>query len=293
MDIKEVIFPVDFSERCVEVCPYVAAMTQRLGARLMLLHVIENLPPGSSPLDRLYVEDKVELRRRRTTATEALSALQQQYIPQVPSQLCVLVGDPAQSIVLYGGEKGRMIVMPTRGFGLFRQMLLGSVTAKVLHDSRCPVLTGPHLEKAIDPKHWFKLQRIVCAVGLDWETDEVLRQSGALAEQLGSELIATHVITPVEEGLLPLVEPGGLPLSTESARKALEDALDRTGVAAQIDVSVGEASRRVASAARKHKADLIVIGKGGAPELPGGLGSHGYAIVRRAPCPVLCIGRGV
>ena len=290
MNIKEVVFPIDFSERSVDVCPYVAALTRRLGAKLTLLHVVESLPPGSSPLDRLYTGDEAELEQRKESANQALSAFQQQYMPHVPSQLCVLVGDPATCIVVYGGEsKGRMIVMPTRGFGPFRQMLLGSVTAKVLHDAHCPVLTGPHLEKAIDPKHWLKLQRIMCAVGLDWETDEILKQSAELADQLGSQLIATHVITPVEEGLLPLVDPGGPPISTESVRKAMQDALDRTGVTAQVHVLVGEASRRVACAARKHNADLVVIGKGGAPELPGRLGSHGYAIVRRAPCPVLCI----
>ena len=54
-------------------------------------------------------------------------------------------------------------------------------------------------------------------------------------------------------------------------------------------VRVGEVSREVARAAREHDADLIVIGRGGAPEMWGRLGSHAYAIVRRAPCPVLCI----
>ncbi len=290
MNIKEVVFPIDFSDRSIDACPYVAALTRRLRAKLTLLHVVESLPRGSSPLDRLYTGDEAELAQRKQIASDALSAFQQQYIPHVPSDLCVLVGDPAACIVVYGGEsKGRMIVMPTRGFGPFRQMLLGSVTAKVLHDAHCPVLTGPHLDKAIHPKQWLKLQRIMCAVGLDWETDEVLRQSAELADQLGTQLLATHVITPVEEGLLPLVDPGGPPISTESVQKAMQDALDRTGVPAQVHVLVGEASRRVACAAKEHNVDLIVIGKGGAPELPGRLGSHGYAIVRRAPCPVLCI----
>jgi nucleotide-binding universal stress UspA family protein len=290
MNVKEIVFPIDFSVPSVDVCPYVAAVTRRLGAKLTLLHIVESSPPGSSPLDRLYVEDEIELERRKEFAMGALSAFQQQYIPHVRSKLCVLVGDPAQCIAAYGGEgMQRMIVMPTRGLGPFRRMLLGSVTSKVLHDSRCPVLTGPHLEKAIHPKEWFALQRIVCAVALDWETDEVLKQSADLADQLGAELIATHIVTPLEEGLLPLVDPGGPPISTESVRKAVQDALDRTGVSAQVHIAVGEASRKVACAAKKHNADLIVIGKGGAPELSGGLGSHAYAIVRRAPCPVLCI----
>jgi nucleotide-binding universal stress UspA family protein len=287
--IKEVVFPVDFSERSVEVCPYVAALTRRLGATLTLVHVVENLPPGSSPLDRLYTEDQQELYERQNTAREALLAFQQQYIPQVPSRVFVLVGDPTRAIVDYGGNStARIIVMPTRGFGPFRQMLIGSVTAKVLHDAKCPVLTGPHLERAIDPKHWFKLQRIICAVALDWETDEILEASRWLADQLGAELIVAHVITPVEEGLLPLVEPSGPPISTESVRQTMVDVVERLGVSARVEVLVGEASRRLASAARDLDADLVVIGKGGAPELPGRLGCHGYAIVRRAPCPVVC-----
>ena len=139
MNIKEVVFPIDFSDRSIDACPYVAALTRRLRAKLTLLHVVESLPPGSSPLDRLYTADAAELTQRKQNANDALAAFQQQYIPHVPSELCVLVGDPATCIVVYGGEsKGRMIVMPTRGFGPFRQMLLGSVTAKVLHDARVP-----------------------------------------------------------------------------------------------------------------------------------------------------------
>lgn len=275
MKLKEIVFPIDFSGRSVEVCPYVAALTQRLGARLTLLHVIEA---------------SADLERRKERTTHQLSAFQHQYIPHVPSEPLVLAGDPADSIVAYGGEgRERMIVMPTRGFGPFRQMLLGSVTAKVVHDSKCPVLTGPHLEAAIHPADWFQVHRIMCAVGLDWETDEILEHSAALAEQLDAELLATHVVSPLEEGLLPLVLPGGAPLCLDSAQKALQQQLDRLGISAGVHVTVGEVARRVASAAKQFHTDLIVIGKGGRPEQRGRLGSHGYSIIRRAPCPVLCI----
>ena len=302
MKIEEIVFPIDFSERSVEACPYVAALTSRLEAKLTLLHVVESLPPGSSPLDRLHTEDEAELEQRKDQAHGALLAFQNQYIPHVPSQLCVLVGDPAKCIVIYGGQrKGRMIVMPTRGYGPFRKMLLGSVTAKVLHDAECPVLAGPHLESAIHPDQWLKLRRILCAVGLDWETDGILRQAADLSDRLGTELIAMHAIAPLEVGLLPLVleeghlplvNAGGAPISIESAQSAMEEALDRTGVTAAVAavvVEVGEPSRRVACAAKEENADLIVIGRGGRRDVPGRLGTHAYAIVRRAPCPVLCI----
>jgi nucleotide-binding universal stress UspA family protein len=290
MNIQRVVFPVDFSDRSMDVCPYVAAVTERLQAKLTLLHVVETPAFAESPLDRAYAGEELQVERRQEKATQALNSFQSQYIPHVSSDCRVVVGDAATAIVEYaGGGDGAMIVMPTRGRGVFRQMLLGSVTAKVLHDSKYPVLTGPHLEKAIRPTEWLSLRRLLCSVSLDWETDRVLSRAAAFANQVGAELTVLHVISPVEESLLPLMDPGSPPLSTDSVTRTLQDALARNEIAANVCVRIGEVSRQVARAAREQEVDLVVIGRGGAPELPGGLGSHGYTIVRRAPCPVLSV----
>jgi nucleotide-binding universal stress UspA family protein len=268
----------------------VAAITQRLKADLTLLHVIENFPCGSTALDRLYTEDQAIMEQRREQAASELAAFQSHYLSHIPSKICVLAGDPAAAIVGYGGEdRGRFILMPTRGYGPFRQFLLGSVTAKVLHDARCPVLTAPHLEEAIHPAAWFCLRRILCAVSLNWETDQLLKKATELAGLSGAELTAFHVVAPLEEGLWPVFDQGGPSPSIESGRKAVQEVVYRTGGLARVCVSVGEVSHEVARAARAHHADLVIIGKGGGPEMPGRLGSHAYAIVRRAPCPVLCL----
>jgi hypothetical protein len=59
----------------------------------------------------------------------------------------VISGDPAKVIVDYAADhRIDLIVMPTHGRGAFRSLLLGSVTAKVLHDSNCAVLTTAHAE---------------------------------------------------------------------------------------------------------------------------------------------------
>jgi nucleotide-binding universal stress UspA family protein len=290
MTVEEIVFPVDFSELSVAACPYVAAVTKRLRAKLTLLHVIEHLPAGSGPLDRLPTGDEREIEGRKGRASFALTAFQRQYIPQMTSEAHVLAGDPAAAIVAYGGEgRSRMIVMPTRGYGPFRRMLLGSVTAKVLHDAKCPVLTGPHLEKAIQPAEWFSLRRILCSVGLNWETDRVLKWSGELAKELGAQLIAFHVVAPIEEGMLGLANLNGPPLSPTSARDALEAALHRAGKSAEAHIAVGEVSREVARAAKEHESDLVIIGRGGDPGASGRFGSHAYGIVRKSPCPVLCL----
>jgi nucleotide-binding universal stress UspA family protein len=38
-------------------------------------------------------------------------------------------------------------MMATHGTGLFRSLLIGSVTAKVLHDARCPVWIATRAEE--------------------------------------------------------------------------------------------------------------------------------------------------
>ena len=73
MHIKEIVFPVDFSQHSIDVCPYVAALTRRLGAKLTLLRVVESLPPGSSPLDRLHTADEAEMAQRKQFAEPHLS----------------------------------------------------------------------------------------------------------------------------------------------------------------------------------------------------------------------------
>ena len=59
----------------------------------------------------------------------------------------VAEGDPGSRIVEAARASGfDLIMMPSRGRGTFRSALLGSVTAKVLHDAECAVWTAAHTE---------------------------------------------------------------------------------------------------------------------------------------------------
>src|SRR6266853_3911956 len=74
------------------------------------------------------------------------------------------VGDPVRVITCFAHEQGvNLIMMPTHGYGPFRSLLLGSVTAKVLHDAECPVWTGVHMEEPPALDH-LACRALVCAV---------------------------------------------------------------------------------------------------------------------------------
>ncbi len=53
----------------------------------------------------------------------------------------LLEGSPADAIMEYANKNGvDMIVVGSRGLSTFRSMLLGSVSAKLVHESKIPVL---------------------------------------------------------------------------------------------------------------------------------------------------------
>jgi nucleotide-binding universal stress UspA family protein len=54
-------------------------------------------------------------------------------------------------------------------------------------------------------------------------------------------------------------------------------------------VAVGDVAGAVREEARRHSADLIVIGRGLLHERLGRLRTHSYGIIRHSPCPVLSV----
>jgi hypothetical protein len=83
----------------------------------------------------------------RAQSKEALEKFASESANAVRAKPVLFDGDPGTVIAEYAKKTAcDLIVMPTLGYGPFRRFLLGSVTAKVLHDAPCPVWTGPHLE---------------------------------------------------------------------------------------------------------------------------------------------------
>src|SRR5580704_10039160 len=76
-------------------------------------------------------------------------------------------GEPALHITEYARQKkAGLIMMATHGYGPLRSPLLGSITAKALHDAACPVWTTAHAgETAINAARPWRL--MICVVDDD------------------------------------------------------------------------------------------------------------------------------
>lgn len=172
---KRILFPVDFSEQCVATVPAVKALARRFDSEIELLHVVDLPPvwfgsPEAASWAALINADK--LREEGRIALGRFIAREFEGVPVTP---VVDEGEAGHLIVDHAHEEHvDLIMMPTRGYGQFRALLLGATTAKVLHDAHCPVWTGVHSEQiqAHPPERW---KTILCALDTHERDLAVLR----------------------------------------------------------------------------------------------------------------------
>jgi nucleotide-binding universal stress UspA family protein len=178
--------------------------------------------------------------------------------------------------------------MPTHGYGAFRRALLGSVTAKVLHDAKIPVWTAAH---APEPSHRAHPQprHILCAVDLRPESRQTLEFAIGLARDADAMVDLVHVAA---EG-----EVEALPSGTILQEMLIEAAQDKpVKIREEIDafeaekvVDGGSVAEMVRSEALRKRSDLVVIGRGSIQTGIGRLWNNAYTIIREAPCPVISV----
>ena len=201
----------------------------------------------------------------------------------------VVEGDAAQTIDDYARENGMdLIMMPTHGYGLFRTLLLGSVTAKVLHDTPCPVWTGVHVEDA--PAVSPEFATIMCAV--DRTEDSIAHHALRLPARAGQpgQALPGSCHPRSRSGAGKIFRHRSTPISGSKTRERPSPSCRKPPASrAPLCLGAGEVSHVVRDSALGHSADLVVIGRGRATRTLGRLRSNVYSIIRDAPCPVISV----
>jgi len=285
LTMRHILFPLDFSNRCCGAVPFVEAMAARFGAKVTLISVAQPFTYMGDPgVPVVYNSDEIlgELAARLD------GALIKEFA-HLPVERVAELGDPAQVITDFAHQnKIDLIMMPTHGYGPFRNLLLGSVTAKVLHDAECPVWTAAHVEESPARDH-VKTQNILCAVDATPKSIPLMQWAAEFAKAEGAALRLVHVIPGMEGWPARQMDRQFEEDIRQEARQQLTKMQESAGVDAALCVAVGNVADGVREEARRHAADLVVIGRGILHETLGRLRTHAYGIVRHAPCPVLSV----
>lgn len=296
MQMNKIVVPVDFSEPSIAAVRYASALAKHFKSEIHLVHVIQHTLPWNPAVNAsmwaatpegFTVEWEQTLDAREKEALQKLKEFDQADLEGLQVKSHVMKGDPADKIVALQKEIGAdLILMATHGYGAFRQLLLGSVTAKVLHDAECPVWTGAHLaENALI--EWRPMLQVVCAVDLKPGSREIVDWAAHFAKEFGALLTLVHAFPKLSDPDEAMIKDAHTKQAVAKG-KLLKELLHDEHKAAEIFVEEGDPDKAVRRVATEQAADLVVIGRGSVPGL-GRLGSHAYSIIRHAPCPVISV----
>jgi nucleotide-binding universal stress UspA family protein len=255
-------------------------------AQVTLLYVLQPCTSGFELLTR--PAPAVEEDRKTVACAELKSYLATEFPVQDIHRLLV-VGEAGAGIAEVAKSHGfDLIIMPTHA-GVFRRMLLGSTTAKVLNDADCLVMTTQHAEtispRPLEHREW------VCAVGLTADSIRVLRIASELTEAAHANLSLIHALPFTESGL-PVqldLEERVQSMEKQAARDRVRELQRVVGSHARVTIAIGPIKDALTEAARRLRADALVIGRNSQPGTQGRLRDLTYAVIRDAPCPVISV----
>jgi nucleotide-binding universal stress UspA family protein len=285
LSIKTILLPVDFPNTSLRVLHQAATLARHFHSGIVMLHVVTTQSRAAG-----VPEDGTD---RWDLLANILSEAEKNQDQSLRGELegiavrCLLLkGDPVQAILQTAlAEKADLIMMPSHGYA-FNRFLLGSVTAKILYGTECPVWTSAHVEESQTQE--FAVRSVLCAVELTPRSGEALSWAAQIATEFGARLTLAHVTASVE-----IWGPGGDYANPRRKQELVSDATEQLarlqkdmGVKAEVFVGSGDVPKVLSQAAKQTKADLLVIE---CYPYGGNLRIHGYAIICAVPIPVLSV----
>lgn len=147
--LGHILVPTDFGETSRVALRYGLALAERFGARVHLLHAVQN--PLQQPwAAEIYAVSTPDFEAEALREADAQLAAMARDASPAGRCVCLVTesGPPFPVIVGYAQrEPIDLIVMGTHGRGAVAHMLIGSVAEHVVRKAPCPVLTVRHPER--------------------------------------------------------------------------------------------------------------------------------------------------
>ena len=271
---RKILCPVDFSDYSELILRYGLAFAQKHAAKLVLLSVIpeirnilglpEIIPPGYEHL--------------KERAIKRADQLVSQVIPRsIESECRVVIGPPVKTILAEAeNQNADLIITATHGLSGYERFVLGSVTYKLIHKSKLPVLVVRKPTRTVmDEKAPIEIKSVLCAMDFGRRSQELFDSAWSVSQIHEAELFLMHVTSSGEQVSLLKDQLDGYAGSTGKVKTVVE---------------VGSVAERIVHAIDAFGIDLALIGHH--THLPIEewiLGSVALRVVTDASCPVLIL----
>ena len=142
---ETILCPLDFSAASIRALEYALSLAQQAHARLVLLHVIEDVLSDAAAqalaLANLSVSDYYH-HLEKDAATRLRGVLPDDArVWSHPDERVVKGRAYDEILKVVADERVDLVVMGVQGKGLVNKLMFGSTTDRVIREARCPVLT--------------------------------------------------------------------------------------------------------------------------------------------------------
>jgi nucleotide-binding universal stress UspA family protein len=254
-----ILYPVDFSNRCVLAARHVKKWVDRFGAVLNTLHVIDANALGRPP--ELHDEFRYnELPQLMVKRTADLMHFSDHYFGKNIARSTVLSGHREEEIEHFAKrEKIDLIMMPRNHQSLLAGILHNTLTATLLERSTASVWTTEHLDDARPPS----VDSILCAV--HFERDVTLEAQNhrilQIVQELATKFQARVTFLRVIDGNEEREKSSAHRRRISGAEPWLAQAHELLGQSAAFLRKMGNVFSAISDTADQVSADLVVVGR--------------------------------
>lgn len=304
---SSIMIPLDGSPTAERVIPSAAALARATDSAVLLLRVVAPTPIAlqvgqSVPLAR-YSPATLTQSQETALAERYLQRQARQLIAEgliARSEVCVQ-SDPAAAILARARRESRLklIAMGSHGRSGLEQLVLGSVTERVLRHAPCPLLVD-HARLA--PPAALRYRTIVVPLDRTPFSEQALLYARTLALTTGAALVLVAVTPSTDD--MGLAEAGLEPMwmlaecqdvqeqvTSYLGRKARQ--LAARGIQVRTRLMNGLPSDGILQTCAEERADLVVMATHGRRGLRRMLlGSVASSVIAAAASPVLLVRPG-
>jgi nucleotide-binding universal stress UspA family protein len=134
-----ILVPVDGSDNSYRALDAALLLSEKLGSNITVIHVMEEVPITHIGSEKMLNELLEAYKKENQDIILKCSEIASQKGLTVKTFL--IQGNPASAILDYNKkEKFDLVIMGSRGLGKFKELILGSVSSKIVHHSPCAVL---------------------------------------------------------------------------------------------------------------------------------------------------------
>jgi nucleotide-binding universal stress UspA family protein len=130
---------------------------------------------------------------------------------------------------------------------------------------------------------------VLCALDATPQSGALIQWAAEYAELTDAQLRLVHAVSGISGWPERRLDDEFEKTLRSDARLVIENLQESVENTSPICVGVGDVAQVVRAEGERHKADLIIIGRGILHKTMGRLRTNAYSIIRHAPCPVLSV----